>query len=76
MSGRHDSCVNRNWNIWIVTIASLCLWGTMAHGAGVALNEFMADNQHTITNKEGVTTADWLEIYNGTRAPLISADGT
>ena len=56
--------VKRSHNLPIALAAALCLWGTMAHGLTLVLNEFMAKNQTTITNKEGAYS-DWVEIYNG-----------
>jgi hypothetical protein len=39
----------------------------VARAQGLVINEFMAANANTITNKLGMTS-DWLEIYNGTGA--------
>jgi hypothetical protein len=35
--------------------------------ADIVINEFMADNSHTLTNKLG-KTSDWIEIFNDTAA--------
>jgi hypothetical protein len=34
-----------------------------AHGSDLIINEFMADNDSTITNSLN-QTSDWIEVYN------------
>jgi hypothetical protein len=51
-------------------VSVLLLATVWAQGQSVAITEFVASNQHGLTDGEG-NASDWIELYNGLSAPVF-----